>query len=53
MPSYEFICECGKSFEREFKMDDKHLALCKCGKLAKKVYVAVATHFKGTGWGKG
>lgn len=52
MPNYEFTCECGNTFEREFKMTDKHLALCDCGKLAKKVYVAVATHFKGTGWGK-
>jgi putative FmdB family regulatory protein len=52
MPSYEFTCECGKEFERTFKMDEKHLALCECGKLASKKFTVIAAHFKGTGWGK-
>jgi len=50
MPIYQFKCECGIEFEREFKMSDKHLALCECGKLAKKSFTAVPTHFKGDGW---
>ena len=51
VPIYQFKCECGIEFEREFKMNDKHLALCECGKLAKKSFTAVPAHFKGTGWG--
>lgn len=51
MPMYQFKCECGIEFEREFKMNDKHLALCECGKLAKKLFTAVPAHFKGGGWG--
>lgn len=52
MPTYQFECECGREMLRDFKMDEKHLVLCECGKLAKKVFTAVPTHFKGTGWGK-
>jgi putative FmdB family regulatory protein len=51
VPIYQFKCECGIEFEREFKMNDKHLALCECGKLVKKSFTAVPAHFKGTGWG--
>jgi putative FmdB family regulatory protein len=51
VPIYQFKCQCGIEFEREFKMNDKHLALCECGKLAKKSFTAVPAHFKGTGWG--
>jgi len=53
MPDYDFICDCGHSFTRTFKMDELHSANCdKCGQVATKIYVAAAVHFKGTGWGK-
>lgn len=37
MGLYEYVCECGNEFEREFAMKDMKLKVkCECGKMAKR-----------------
>ena len=48
---YEYKCECGKKFEifcsiSEMKQQEK----CSCGKMAKKQFFSIPTHFKSRGF---
>ena len=51
MPTYEYRCERGHTFEEVQRMADDPLTECKvCGAPAQRVFHPVAVHFKGSGF---
>ena len=45
MPNYEYTCECGKTFEKIMRMQDRHTVQCSCGRLAKLKIMPVPFKF--------
>jgi putative FmdB family regulatory protein len=51
MPTYEYRCENGHTFEVVQRMADDPLATCEqCGAPVERVFHPVAVHFKGSGF---
>ena len=51
MPTYEYRCEKGHTFEVMQRMTDDPIATCQvCGKPVQRVFHPVAVHFKGKGF---
>jgi len=54
MPVYEFKCDrCERVNEIELPMEAAKEMICaECGVYMWRLWAPIATHFKGTGWGK-
>jgi putative FmdB family regulatory protein len=51
MPTYEYRCENGHTFEVTQRMSDEPLTVCQvCGAPVQRVFHPVAVHFKGSGF---
>jgi putative FmdB family regulatory protein len=51
VPTYEYRCNNGHSFEVIQRMSDKPVAACQeCGAPVERVFHPVAVHFKGSGF---
>jgi putative FmdB family regulatory protein len=51
MPTYEYRCENGHTFEVTQRMSDEPLTVCEvCGAPVQRVFHPVAVHFKGSGF---
>lgn len=51
MPTYEYRCDNGHTFEVMQRMSDDPLTECTvCGALVQRVFHPVAVHFKGSGF---
>jgi putative FmdB family regulatory protein len=51
MPTYEYRCENGHTFEVTQRMSEEPLTACQvCGAPAQRVFHPVAVHFKGSGF---
>jgi len=51
LPTYEYRCDDGHTFEVIQRMVDDPIAICEvCGKPVQRVFHPVAVHFKGSGF---